>query len=166
MKVSREWATPVTIGGFALMAVTGVLMFFHQDTGLNKLAHEWLGFVFVIGVALHAVVNWGAFKRYFVSSAAGRAVIAGFAALLLASFIPLAGGKGAPPPVLAMNAVVQAPLAAVAPLTGRPVETLVAQLRRAGFAVSGADAAIASVAPGREAQGRAMALLFGAGKRD
>lgn len=36
----REWATPLTIGSFLLIAVTGVLMFFHLDSGLNKLAHE------------------------------------------------------------------------------------------------------------------------------
>ena len=30
MKISREWATPLTIGIFALMAVTGLLMFFHR----------------------------------------------------------------------------------------------------------------------------------------
>ena len=42
MKVSRDWATPVTIGSFGLMAITGLLMFFHLDSGLNKTAHEWL----------------------------------------------------------------------------------------------------------------------------
>ncbi|MCW2316756.1 hypothetical protein M2322_002304 [Rhodoblastus acidophilus] len=166
MKISREWATPVTIGAFGLMAVTGVLMFFHQAVGLNKLAHEWLGWAFVAGVGFHAWANWGAFKRYFVSSAAGRGVIAGFAALLLASFLPLGGGKSAPPPVLAMNAIAKAPLTAVAPLTGRPVESLVAQLQGAGFAVSGPQANLASVAEGREAQSKAMALLFGAARRD
>lgn len=43
MTISRNWATPLTIGSFLLMAVTGLLMFFHLDTGLNKAAHEWLG---------------------------------------------------------------------------------------------------------------------------
>ena len=163
MKISRDWATSITIGAFGLMAVTGILMFFHADTGLNKLAHEWLGFLFVGAVALHVAVNWGAFKRHFASSAAGRAVIAVFAAALVASFAPLGGKTGRPPPVLAMNAILKAPLSTVAPLTGRSVETLVAQLNSAGFAVSGAEATLASVARDREAQGKAMALLF---KRD
>jgi hypothetical protein len=161
MKLSRDWATPVAIGGFGLMAVTGVLMFFHSDTGLNKLAHEWLGFIFVGGVALHAAVNWGAFKRHFLSSATGRAVIALFAVALAVSFAPLGGKAGGPPPVLAMRAIAQAPLSAVAPLAGRPVETLIAQLNGAGFALSGPDATIASVARDREAQGKAMTVLFG-----
>lgn len=163
MKISRDWATSVTIGGFGLMAVTGVLLFFHADSGLNKLAHEWLGWIFVGGVALHAVVNWGAFKRYFLSSRPGRAMIALFAVALVASFAPLGGKAGGKPPMLAMNAVLEAPLSAVAPLTGRPVETLVAQLNGAGFAVSGPEANLASVAPDRAAQGKVLALLF---KRD
>jgi hypothetical protein len=161
MKISREWATSATIGAFGLMAVTGLLMFFHSDTGLNKLAHEWLGWVFVGGVALHAFVNWGAFKRYFVSSTPGRAVIVVFALALLVSFTPLGGRKGGSPPVLAMNAIAQAPLSAVAPLTGRPVEALVAQLHDAGFAIAGPGATIASFAGDREAQGKVVTLLFG-----
>ena len=66
--ISRDWATPITIGAFAVMSVTGLLMFFHLDIGLNKLAHEWLGWLMVAGVAAHAIANWGAFKRYFVST--------------------------------------------------------------------------------------------------
>ena len=34
MKLSREWATPLTIGAFALMAATGTAMFFHLNNGL------------------------------------------------------------------------------------------------------------------------------------
>jgi hypothetical protein len=161
MKISREWVTPLTIGAFGLMAVTGVLMFFHSDTGLNKLAHEWLGFIFVAGVALHAAVNWGAFKRHLASSVKGRAVIALFAVALAASFAQLGGKAGGPPPVLAMKAITQAPLSSVAPLTGHPVEILVARLNGAGFALSGPQASIASVAHDREAQGKAVAVLFG-----
>jgi hypothetical protein len=47
MKISTNWATPLTIGTFTLMAVTGMLMFFHADIGLNKTAHEWLGWVMI-----------------------------------------------------------------------------------------------------------------------
>ena len=34
----RPWITPLVMGSFALSAVTGVLMIFHLDTGLNKTA--------------------------------------------------------------------------------------------------------------------------------
>jgi hypothetical protein len=166
MKISREWATPITIGAFGLMAVTGLLMFFHFDSGLNKLAHEWLGWVLVAGAGLHVAVNWNAFRRYFVSSAVGRAVIAAFALVLLASFVPLRGARTAPAPVLAMNAIAKAPLSAIAPIAGRSVDSLVVQLRSAGFDIPGPDATLAAiVGPSREAQGKAMSILFG-GERD
>jgi len=163
MKLSHEWATPITIGAFGLMAVTGLLMFFHSDIGLNKAAHEWLGWLMVAGVGLHTAVHWRAFKRYFVSSATGRGILVAFALILIASFAPVAG-KSAPPPVMAMNAIARAPISAVAPLTGRPAETLVKQLQKAGLAVSGPDSSIASAAgDNRELQAKAMSVLF-AGK--
>ena len=64
MKMIRKFATPLTMGAFLLSAVTGVLMFFHLDTGLNKAAHEWLSWAMVIGVALHIAVNYRAFSLY------------------------------------------------------------------------------------------------------
>ena len=54
MKLQRDWITPITMGAFGLLAVTGVLMFFHLDSGLNEAAHEWLSWVLLGGVALHA----------------------------------------------------------------------------------------------------------------
>ena len=71
MKVSREWATPLTIGLFILMAVTGILMFFHLDSRLNKLAHEWLGWLFVVGVVAHAAANWTGVKYHFLMGSTG-----------------------------------------------------------------------------------------------
>jgi cytochrome b561 len=61
----REWATPLTIGSFLVIAVTGVLMFFHLDSGLNKLAHEWLAWAMLAAVGLHAAVHFKSFSRYF-----------------------------------------------------------------------------------------------------
>ncbi|NBW51152.1 MAG: DUF4405 domain-containing protein, partial [Betaproteobacteria bacterium] len=52
----RPWITPAVIGSFTLLSVTGILMFFHLDSGLNKLAHEWLSWIFVIVVVLHILL--------------------------------------------------------------------------------------------------------------
>mgnify|MGYP006339522549 CR=1 FL=1 len=54
MKLQRDWITPITMGAFGLLAATGVLMFFHIDSGLNEAVHEWLSWVLLGGVALHA----------------------------------------------------------------------------------------------------------------
>ena len=40
MTIRREWITPITAGAFLLSAVTGILIFFHIGTGLNKFGQE------------------------------------------------------------------------------------------------------------------------------
>lgn len=156
----RPWATPLTIGSFALMATTGILMFFHLDSGLNKVAHEWLGWAMVAGVLLHVSLNWMAFKRYF-SQPLARGVLVLSLLLLAGSFLRLGGERGPSPPFLALRAVTDAPLSAVAPLTGRGVEQVLADLRSAGFAVSDAQQTLAAVVGrDREREGRALAVLF------
>ena len=82
----RQIATPLTIGAFILSAVTGVLMFFHLDIGLNKAAHEWVSWAVVVGVVLHLSVNFRAFRGYLKRPVA-RGLIAGFVVLLAASFL-------------------------------------------------------------------------------
>ncbi len=86
MKFSREWATPLTAGAFIVLAVTGLLMFFHLDRGLNHLAHEWLGWLLVVGVACHVTANFLGLKKH-ISSRTGKAVVAAFVAILVLSFI-------------------------------------------------------------------------------
>ncbi|MCC7462847.1 MAG: DUF4405 domain-containing protein [Gammaproteobacteria bacterium] len=164
MKISTTWATPLTIGAFAVMAVTGLLMFFHADTGLNKTAHEWLGWVMVAGVALHAVANWRMFRKYFVVGTASRVILASSCAVLLGSFASFgSGGRGSGPPphVQALKAVTAAPLTQVAGLTGKPAGQLLAELRRAGIHLPDAAASLDSALAGdRELEGRAIGVLF------
>ena len=162
MKISRDWATPLTIGAFGLMSVTGLLMFFHLDTGLNKLAHQWLSWAMIGAVAAHAIVNWPAFKRYFTSNRMGRAIIAVSALTLALTFVSLPGEKGAPPQILALRALTKAPIAKVAPLAGRPVEQLIDELAKAGVKLPNVNASIESVAMDRGMQAKAIAVIFSA----
>jgi hypothetical protein len=109
----RPWITPLVIGTFVLMAITGILMFFHLDSGLNKTAHEWLGWAMVASVFLHLLLNMGAFKRYFTQPT-GRLVMLACASVLVFSFVPLGNSGGKPPFVLPMQALAKAPLSTVA----------------------------------------------------
>ena len=86
MNVQRSWATPIAAGAFLLSAVTGVLIFFHVDSGLNKAAHEWLSWLLLGGVVLHVLANLGGFKRHFATRG-GLAVMGAFALVLALSFI-------------------------------------------------------------------------------
>jgi len=114
MKVSRDFATSLTVGAFLLMSVTGVLMFFHLDMGLNKTAHEWTGLVLVTAVALHIMVNFVAFKRYF-RLWQGRVLIGTFTVLLVSSFV--FGGSGKPPYIVVVDELAARPLSEILPLT-------------------------------------------------
>lgn len=165
MKIERHWATPLVIGTFALMAATGLLMFFHLERALQKEIHEWLGWGVVAAAVLHVTANWAGFQRH-LAAVPGRALAGVAVAALIASFLvgPSSAEGGASPPVLAMRAVAGAPLKQVAPLTGQSVETLQAKLAAAGVALDGPDDTVAhAVGDDRERLGLAMRTLFATG---
>lgn len=143
----RPWITPLVIGAFGLSAVTGVLMFFHLDSGLNKTAHEWLSWAMVIGVLLHLLLNLNAFKRYFTQTTA-RVVMGVFALVLALSFIPAGGAKSEPgfaPPV---RALAQAPISVLAQVAGTSTEALKARFQAAGYTVADDRQSVADLVGG------------------
>jgi peptidoglycan/LPS O-acetylase OafA/YrhL len=131
MIIQREWVTPITAGAFLLSAATGILMFFHADTGLNKAAHEWLSWVLLGGVALHAMANFAGFKRH-LGTRRGQVLVGVFALALLFSFAPL-GKKGEPPFAAPIRALSQAPLATLAQVAQVSPEQLRERLMMAGL---------------------------------
>lgn len=112
MKIQRNWVTPVTAGAFLLSAVTGVLIFFHADSGANKFVHEWLSWVLLGGVVLHVLANLGGFKSH-LATARGKLLMGVFVLALAASFMPF-GGANEPPFVQPIRALSQAPLSTLA----------------------------------------------------
>lgn len=158
MPTLRQYATPVTMGAFILSAVTGVLMFFHLDTGLNKVAHEWLSWALVAGVLAHLTVNYRAFKGYLKRPLA-RGVMAGFAIVLVASFLPLAGSSGSVVPVV-MEGLAKAPMVKVIALTGQEQPLVLSRLEAAGFEAD-PQQTITSLSGGdRGAQGEILKEIF------
>lgn len=123
----RSWATPLTVGAFLLISVTGILMFFHLETGLSKVAHEWLGWFLVFGVAAHLWLNWRAFTTYFKRPAAMAIMAAGVAVLLASVSVPAGEGGG-----LAVRQVIgsltTAPISTLAALSGKEEASLLAML--------------------------------------
>lgn len=155
----RESATPLTIGSFLIIAVTGILMFFHLDSGLNKVAHEWLGWAMLVAVGLHSSVHFKSFSRYFTRPRA-VAVIGASVVLLAASFISPAGKESKPPHILAAQAVLDAPIRLVADMTGRESETIVRELQSAGFTAN-ADSSLRNVAgKSREDQMKVLGIAL------
>lgn len=161
MKVERDFATPLATGAFLLTAITGVLMFFHADSGLNKVAHEWLSWVLLAGVVLHVTVNFAGFKRH-LGTRRGRQLIGGFAALLVLSFL-VGGGRGDGPPFAApVRALAAAPFATLAQVAQISPEQLHARLDAAGFKGAAGAASLADLV-GRDLgeQMHALGAVFG-----
>jgi hypothetical protein len=131
MTLQRNWVTPLTTGAFLLMAVTGILIFFHMDSGLNKAAHEWLGWILIISVGLHVAVNFTGFKHH-LNSRRGQLLIGTFAVLLLLSFSG-AGGRDEPPFAAPVRALAEAPLATLAQVARLSPEQMRQRLMTAGI---------------------------------
>lgn len=69
MKLSRSFITPLITIIFLIVALSGLLMFFHIFDGYTEVVHEILGLFFVVFSVLHVVLNWKAliihFKKHF-----------------------------------------------------------------------------------------------------
>ena len=100
--------TPVAAGAFLLSAVTGVLLFFHVDSGLNKVTHEWLSWFLLAGVALHVIVNFTGLKRH-LGTRRGQILIGLFALILGLNFAG-PSEKSEPPFMQPVRALSVAPL--------------------------------------------------------
>ena len=119
MAIQRNWVTPITAGAFLLSAVTGVLIFFHVDSGANKFVHEWLSWVLLGGALLHTTANFAGLKMH-LRTRQGQALVGVFVVALVLSFIPLGSGKSEPPfmaPVRALGDSSLTTLAQVAHVT-------------------------------------------------
>lgn len=147
MKIKREWATPLTAGAFLLTAVTGILMFFHIDSGINKTAHEWLSWALVLGVGLHMVSNFTGFKRYLFARK-GQIFIGGFALLLALSFIPMGNVGGEPAFMQSVKSLSAAPLTTLALVAEITPEQMAERLSKAGFTVQSNEQSVGEVVGG------------------
>jgi 4-amino-4-deoxy-L-arabinose transferase-like glycosyltransferase len=136
--IMTRWATPLTLGLFAVSAVSGVALFFHFGQGAFHEMHEWLSMVLLPPFALHMARNWTPLANYIKRSALwaplGLSLVAAgaFAAPGL-----LEGGGGGP--TGAVRLVMHAPLADVAPLFKTTPEGLRAALAAKGYKVGDGD---------------------------
>lgn len=128
----RTWSTPLTIGSFILMTVTGVLMFFDVVPGYLSFAHEWFSWFFLLGASGHIAVNFRPVTKHLRSNW-GRANVAIFAVVLVVSTFSF-GRITAPQlkwPI--SNALIEAPLSALADVTRTDSAELLAKLKTHGI---------------------------------
>ena len=123
----RSWATPLTVGTFLLISVTGILMFFHMETGLSKVAHEWLGWVLVFGVGAHLWLNRRAFTTYLKRPTAVAIMAAGTLVLVASLLVPAAEG-GSVPVRQVLGSLTTVPISTLATLAGKEEASLLTAL--------------------------------------
>lgn len=152
----RRYATAMTVVLFVIAAVTGVLMFFHLGGHTLTGLHEWLGLLFVAASLLHVTRNWGGFVK--VAKTRRTWVLSGLAAIVAAGFLAAPQSQEGGNPVTALiQATEKAPISAVAPVLGMPVEELVTRLKIAGVTVAGPEQSLSQIAG---AQGTDVRRLF------
>nr|WP_319249759.1 DUF4405 domain-containing protein [uncultured Celeribacter sp.] len=135
MSTLRKFATPLTIGSFFIVGVTGVLWYFHIVTDLGRWLHEIIGLAMVIIVALHVILNWRAFKIYFKRPIA-LGIIAASLVLTGVAYISLGSqtsGRGGPPNFAAFSAFSDESLTTLGPIFDTTGEILVTRLEDAGY---------------------------------
>ena len=155
----RSWATPLTLGAFLLMSVTGVLMFLEWEPGQMTVAHEWFSWLFLAGAGAHIAVNIRPFKNH-LKSHWGRSSIAVFTLILTASAFSwgMITGPQLKRPI--EQALVEAPLAALAGIAGLSPDALLARLAARGIVANGRQSIAAASAASGIDENRLLAIIF------
>src|SRR5690606_15678085 len=131
----RTWSTPLTIGSFILMSVSGVLMFFDVVPGYLSFAHEWFSWFFLVGAGGHIAVNYRPLEKHLKSNW-GRANVAIFSIILVVSTYSF-GRITAPQlkwPI--SDALIEAPLSVLADVTRTDPADLQGKLKTHGIAAT------------------------------
>lgn len=128
----RIWATPLTIGSFFLMSATGVLMFFEWERGLMTVVHQWFSWLFLAGAGGHIATNFLPFKNH-LKSRWGRASVNAFMVILVASFFSWGLITGPQLVIPIEQALVHAPLSALASVTRTTPDVLLGRLKLHGI---------------------------------
>ena len=142
-----RWATPLTVGFFAVSAISGVALFFHLGQGWFHEMHEWLSMMLLAPFVLHVWKNWRPLVAYVQRGTLWWPVAA---ALVIAVAFAVQGGgeghKGMSPQGRAVSVMTQARLADLAPVLKTTPEALQASLIQRGYKPASADDTLDSVA--------------------
>ncbi len=155
----RTWATPLTIGAFVLMAGTGVAMFFEWNYGLTTVVHQWFSWLFLLGAVGHIVANFRPLRNH-LKSRWGKVSVTLFMGVLAASFFSWGRITGPQLKGPIEQALVHAPLWALAGATHAEPEALVARLKAHGIA-AGSEQTIGELSRTNSVgENRLLAIVF------
>ncbi|MES9834181.1 MAG: DUF4405 domain-containing protein [Candidatus Thiodiazotropha sp. DIVDIV] len=155
---TRKWSTPVIIGSGLFVAVSGLLMFFGVHNPI-ELAHEWIGLLFAVGIVLHVLNHWSAFKNYF-SKRMGLSLV-GAVAIVSSAFVVVSSTQiGGSPMMKIVNSLEASPLSEVAPLLDESTQSVVSRFQAAGFRVDGSESTIKEIAVVNGSEPKALIKLL------
>ncbi|MCB1839113.1 MAG: DUF4405 domain-containing protein [Alphaproteobacteria bacterium] len=161
-KSLRDWSTPLIIGGFTLMGVTGVLMFFHLETQQNKALHEWGGLVFVTIAFAHIFSHFRSFRLHF-RDPVKLGLIGLFVVVLSLSFLNIfnpeqAGGGG---PRALLNRLSALPVRNLSLAAGKNETEITQILKDAGVRSVQLDQSLDEMIRGQQAEKfRVLGAIF------
>lgn len=89
IKIKRDFVIPYLALIFLIVALSGILMFFHMLDDYTKVVHEFLGLAFACFALLHVVTNRNSIRNYFAQR---KFTAPAVAVIILASGL-IIGGK-------------------------------------------------------------------------
>jgi len=150
----HRYGTPLTVGLFAVSAISGVALFFHWSSATFHSMHEWLSMLLLAPFALHMAKNWKPLLAY-----AKRRTLLIPLVLSVAIAVPFAltAGKGRAgnPAFQTVALMTRASLEDLAPVLRQPSQDMLRRLQDRGYRVSStrdtpADIAAASAVTANE----------------
>jgi len=115
---------------FAVVAITGVMMYFKIRVLSSEALHIWLGFAFVAISCLHLLKNWSGFISYFKKRSTLLSILCGFLIILAFVVPPLVNPqeKGVNPKGKIIGTMMSAPLSKIAAFVDLDEEMMVKKL--------------------------------------
>ena len=115
---------------FAVVSITGVMMYFKIRVLSSEALHIWLGFAFVVISCLHLLKNWNGFLSYFKKSSTLLSLLFGFLVILAFVVPPLVipQEKSVNPKGKIIGTMMNAPLSKVAAFVDLDEEMMVKAL--------------------------------------
>lgn len=142
----RTIATPLTIGSFIVVCLTGIFMLC-GIRGLSGPVHEVTSILFVVGSILHIAINWKPTLNHLKKPLGATLAIA-FTLISLAALLPV-GGKGQNPKQVfgqAGEVILDQNLQGAAGITKQSEQELLGKLSQAGFNAIDAKATLRDIA--------------------
>lgn len=115
---------------FAVVSITGVMMFFKIRVLSSEALHIWLGFVFVVISCLHLFKNWNGFLSYFKKRSTFLSILLG-CVVILAFVVPplfMPQVKNVNPKGKIIGTMMNAPLSKVATFVDLDEEMIIKNL--------------------------------------